>query len=49
MKQVRSRLLTTEPVLTEVAYFLRTDRVDFDVLFQPPERLGWTRRLQYTA
>ena len=26
MKQVRSPMLTTEPVLTEVAYFLRADR-----------------------
>jgi len=38
MKQVRSPMLTTEPVLTEVAYFLRTDRVDVDVLFQLLER-----------
>jgi len=38
MKQVRSPMLTTEPVLTEVAYFLRTDRVDVDVLFQLFER-----------
>ena len=38
MKQVRSPMLTTEPVLTEVAYFLRADRVDVDVLFQLLER-----------
>ena len=38
MKQVRSPMLTTEPVLTEVAYFLRADRVDFDPLFQLLER-----------
>jgi predicted nucleic acid-binding protein len=38
MKQVRSPMLTTEPVLTEVAYFLRTDRIDVDPLFQLLER-----------
>jgi predicted nucleic acid-binding protein len=38
MKQVRSPMLTTEPVLTEVAYFLRADRVDVDPLFQLLER-----------
>jgi uncharacterized protein len=38
MKQVRSPILTTEPVLTEVAYFLRTDRVDVNPLFQLLER-----------
>ena len=38
MKQVRSPMLTTEPVLTEVAYFLRTDRLDVDPLFQLLER-----------
>ena len=38
MKQVRSPMLTTEPVLTEVAYFLRADRVDVDPLFQMLER-----------
>ena len=38
MKQVRPPMLTTEPVLTEVAYFLRTDRVDVDPLFQLLER-----------
>jgi predicted nucleic acid-binding protein len=38
MKQVRSPMLTTEPVLTEVAYFLRADRMDIDPLFQLLER-----------
>jgi len=38
MKQVRSPMLTTEPVLTEVAYFLRNDRIDVDPLFQLLER-----------
>lgn len=38
MKQVRSPMLTTEPVLTEVAYFLRSDRVHVDPLFQLLER-----------
>jgi predicted nucleic acid-binding protein len=38
MKQVRSPMLTTEPVLTEAAYFLRADRVDVDALFQLLER-----------
>jgi len=38
MKQVRSPMLTTEPVLTEVAYFLCADRVDVDPLFQLLER-----------
>jgi predicted nucleic acid-binding protein len=38
MKQVRSPMLTTEPVLTEVASFLRTDRIDVDPLFQLLER-----------
>jgi len=38
MKQVRSPMLTTEPVLTEAAYFLRTDRIDVDPLFQLLER-----------
>jgi uncharacterized protein len=38
MKQVRSPMLTTEPVLTELAYFLRTDRVDIDPLFELLER-----------
>lgn len=38
MKQVAPPLLTTEPVLTEAAYFLRDDRVDVDPLFQLLER-----------
>ena len=38
MKQVRPPMLTCEPVLTEVAYFLREDRVDVDPLFQLLER-----------
>jgi len=37
MKQARSPM-TTEPVLTEVAYFLRADHVDVDPLFQLLER-----------
>ena len=38
MKQARSPMLTTEPVLTEVANFLRADHVDVDPLFQLLER-----------
>ena len=38
MKQVAPPMLTYEPVLTEVAYFLREDRVDVDPLFQLLER-----------
>jgi predicted nucleic acid-binding protein len=38
MKQARSPMLTTEPVLTEVAYFLRTDSMDVDPLFELLER-----------
>ena len=38
MKQVAPPMLTCEPVLTEVAYFLREDRVDVDPLFQLLER-----------
>lgn len=38
MKQVRSPMLTTEPVLTEAAYFLRADRLDVDPLFELLER-----------
>jgi predicted nucleic acid-binding protein len=38
MKQVRPPMLTTEPVLTEVAYFLRADHVDVDPLFHLLER-----------
>ena len=38
MKQVRPPMLTTEPVLTEVAYFLRADNGDVDPLFHLLER-----------
>lgn len=38
MKHVRSPMLTTEPVLTEVAYFLRADRLGVDPLFALLER-----------
>ena len=38
MKQVRPPMLTCEPVLTEVVYFLREDEVDADPLFQLLER-----------
>ena len=38
MKQVRFPMLTTEPVLTEVAYFLRTVGAEIDPLFQFLER-----------
>ncbi len=38
MKQARPPLLTCEPVLTEVAYFLREDGLDIDPLFQMLER-----------
>ena len=38
MKQVRPPLLTCEPVLTEVVYFLREDRLSLDPLFQLLER-----------
>lgn len=38
MKPARSPMLATEPVLTEVAYFLGADRVDVDPLFQLLER-----------
>lgn len=38
MKQVHSPMLATEPVLTEVAYVLRADRVDVEPLFQLLER-----------
>jgi uncharacterized protein len=49
MKQVRSPMLTTEPVLTEVAYFLRADRVDVDPLFQLMERDAIRLDLQLAA
>ena len=38
MKQVRPPMLTCEPVLTEVAYFLRDDELDLDPLFHLLER-----------
>ena len=38
MKQVRVPMLTTEPVLTEVAYFLRADQLDVSPLFDLVER-----------
>ncbi len=49
MKQVRSPMLTTEPVLTEVAYVLRADRVDVDPLFQLLEREAVRVDLQVAA
>jgi predicted nucleic acid-binding protein len=49
MKQVRSPMLTTEPVLTEAAYFLRADRVDVDPLFQLLERDAIRLDLQIAA
>jgi hypothetical protein len=38
MRQVTAPLLTCEPVLTEVAYFLREDGIDVDALFELLER-----------
>ena len=38
MKQVRPPMLTCEPVLTEVVYFLREDDLEVDPLFQLLER-----------
>ena len=38
MKQVRSPMLTSEPVLTEAVYFLREDRLEIEPLFQLLER-----------
>lgn len=38
MKQVRAPMLTSEPVLTETAYFLREDRMDVEPLFVLLER-----------
>lgn len=38
MKQVRPPMLVCEPVLTEVAYFLREDGLGLDPLFQLLER-----------
>lgn len=49
MKQVRSPMLTTEPVLTEVAYCLRADHVDVDPLFQLLERNAVRVDLQVAA
>lgn len=49
MKHVRSPMLTTEPVLTEVAYFLRADRVHVDPLFQLLERNAVRVDLQVAA
>jgi predicted nucleic acid-binding protein len=49
MKQVRPPMLTTEPVLTEVAYFLRADDVDIDPLFQLLERDALRLDLQIAA
>jgi len=49
MKQVRSPMLTTEPVLTEVAYFLRADRLPVDALFQLLERKAVRLDLQLAA
>ena len=51
MKQVRSPMLPTEPVLTEVAHFLRADRLDVDPCFKclSATRFGWTSRLRHTG
>lgn len=38
MQQVTRPLLTSGPVLTEVAYFLREDRLDVDPVFQMLDR-----------
>jgi predicted nucleic acid-binding protein len=38
MRQVRPPMQTSEPVLTETAYFLREDGVDIDPLFELIER-----------
>ena len=38
MKRVRAPLLTCEPALTEVIYFLREDRLTVDPVFQLLER-----------
>ena len=49
MKQVRSPMLTTEPVLTKAAYFLRSDQVDVEPLFQMLERNAVRVDLQLAA
>jgi len=49
MKQVRAPMLTTEPVLAEVAYFLRADGMDVDPLFQLLERGAVRVGLQIAA
>lgn len=49
MRQVSSPMLTTEPVLTEVAYFLRADRVAVDPLFELIERGALRLDLQIAA
>ncbi|HEY6945780.1 MAG TPA: PIN domain-containing protein [Candidatus Acidoferrum sp.] len=49
MRQVLSPMLTTEPVLTEAAYFLRADHVDVDPLFQLLERDAIRLDLQIAA
>ena len=49
MKQVCSPMLTTEPALTEVAYFLRAGRVDVDPPFQLLEREAVRVDLQVAA
>jgi predicted nucleic acid-binding protein len=38
MKQVRPPMLTSDPVFTEVVYFLREDELEVDPLFQLLER-----------
>jgi len=38
MKTIRPPMLTSEPVLTESAYFLREDKLDVEPLFQLIER-----------
>lgn len=49
MRQVHAPMLTTEPVLTEAAYFLRAGRVDVDPLFQLLERGAIRLDLQIAA
>lgn len=38
MKTIRPPMLTSEPVLTETAYFMREDKLDVEPLFQLFER-----------